>query len=367
MKDNPYVVGVWISSRSLATGDFSPDPEKLQKWSETYGRSVSSMDESRPFGYSSSRAIPDEYIFNTVSIRRELLAGILDAGSVAKKSHVELTFYDEKISSQVAFLCRSLGFTVKLCVVSDLGEKSGSSTLLKVEGNFAAIPTSLVNLNEISVHGETSSVEIIAAGFGDYFGWEIDGNKRFVLGDFTVTHNTGKTCSAVGAIEKVKHEGRFKGALIIAPGDNLLDNFRVEIATKCTSGQYIPAEYTLEEFKEPGKKGEKMRKLRHLLKKEFYRFTTYRKLAKFLEKIEVKNIDRDDPNYEEKRYRNIRDRYSDMIIVMDEVHHIRPKDNPDKETMKTYEMMHRLCHVTQNRKVVLMSGTPMFRYFYLKK
>ena len=27
-------------------------------------------------------------------------------------------------------------------------------------------------------------------GNGDYFGFEIDGDKRFMLGDFTVTHNT---------------------------------------------------------------------------------------------------------------------------------------------------------------------------------
>ncbi len=35
-----------------------------------------------------------------------------------------------------------------------------------------------------------SSLQFEDLGEGDYYGFEIDGNHRFLLGDFTVTHNT---------------------------------------------------------------------------------------------------------------------------------------------------------------------------------
>jgi hypothetical protein len=36
----------------------------------------------------------------------------------------------------------------------------------------------------------TSSIEVIPLGVGDYYGFELDGNGLFVLGNFVVTHNT---------------------------------------------------------------------------------------------------------------------------------------------------------------------------------
>ena len=35
-----------------------------------------------------------------------------------------------------------------------------------------------------------SFLKIIKLSVDNYYGFEIDGNRRFVMGDFTVTHNT---------------------------------------------------------------------------------------------------------------------------------------------------------------------------------
>jgi hypothetical protein len=40
-------------------------------------------------------------------------------------------------------------------------------------------------------------IEVEPIGEGAYFGFQIDGNKRFLLGDFTVTHNTEVMCGMV--------------------------------------------------------------------------------------------------------------------------------------------------------------------------
>ena len=36
----------------------------------------------------------------------------------------------------------------------------------------------------------------------DYYGFEIDGNRRFVLGDFTVTHNTIMALKIISLLKK---------------------------------------------------------------------------------------------------------------------------------------------------------------------
>ena len=55
---------------------------------------------------------------------------------------------------------------------------------------------------------------------------------------------TGKTCSAVGAIEQIRKEHRgFTGALYLASGQGLLDKFKNELIFKCTDGRYIPEDY----------------------------------------------------------------------------------------------------------------------------
>jgi superfamily II DNA or RNA helicase len=57
---------------------------------------------------------------------------------------------------------------------------------------------------------------------------------------------TGKTCSAVGAIEQIREERGhiFDGAIILAKGTPVLDNFAKELVEKCTPGQYLPENYT---------------------------------------------------------------------------------------------------------------------------
>ena len=52
---------------------------------------------------------------------------------------------------------------------------------------------------------------------------------------------SGKTCSAIAAIEQIKNEdNNFKGVYVFAKGVGILDNFIRELRDKCTAGQYVP-------------------------------------------------------------------------------------------------------------------------------
>ena len=73
------------------------------------------------------------------------------------------------------------------------------------------------------VHGYSKSkFEVYPAGYGEYFGFVIDGNHRFQLGDTTITHNT---ISAIYMISELK-----KKTLIIVHKEFLLQQWCERIA-----------------------------------------------------------------------------------------------------------------------------------------
>lgn len=157
---------------------------------------------------------------------------------------------------------------------------------------------------------------------------------------------TGKTCSTIGAIEQLISEGSpYVEAIILAKGDQLLDNFSKELVYKCTDGKYIPEKYDTE------------LQLKHRLNKKirFYQFDTFVKFAK-----QIKNLS------DEILIQN----YSNRIFVIDEVHNLRIQSVDDedntatdkltlKESIETYNQYHRLLHLVQNCKILFLSGTPM--------
>ena len=166
---------------------------------------------------------------------------------------------------------------------------------------------------------------------------------------------SGKTCSAIGAIEQIKNENsNIKGAYIFAKGTGLLDNFIKELRDKCTGGQYVPEGFN-ENMGEVGKKKfgdltEKETVIRtRKLYEEYYHFkigsnkpTTFETFTKHLRKMKDSDITAI---------------YSNHIIVIDEVHNLR--ENDDNESEKMYDQFHRFLHLIKNCKIILLSGTPM--------
>lgn len=145
---------------------------------------------------------------------------------------------------------------------------------------------------------------------------------------------TGKTCSAIAAVEQIKNQfpNQFRGALILARGFGLINNFINEIALKCTDGRYLPKDLDV---------SDKLFKMRMKKKiEEFYTFETFERFSK--------NIRDVSPHILCKRFEN-------FVIVIDEVHNIRDKT----QDISVYESVHRFLHLLKNKRVILMSGTPM--------
>jgi hypothetical protein len=147
---------------------------------------------------------------------------------------------------------------------------------------------------------------------------------------------TGKTCSAIGAVEHIKNYGDgFKGVLYLAKGDALINNFMNELIFKCTDGRYIPEDYSsLTNL-------EKIHRRKKAIQ-SYYKFNTFETFAK---KIKGWNDD------------YIRTNYKNYIIIIDEVHNLRIQSKITG--LNVYDQFNRFLHVISDCKVLLMSGTPM--------
>ena len=147
---------------------------------------------------------------------------------------------------------------------------------------------------------------------------------------------TGKTCLTTGIIEQIKQENSgFKKALILARGDAIINNFKNEIVFRCTTGQYIPANY------ESLTALERTHRINRALD-QFYEFKTFVTFAKFVEKSNRQSL---------------KDSYDNSIIVIDEVHNLRLQEK--EEGVNVYKNIWNFLHIVKNCKIVLLSGTPM--------
>ena len=137
----------------------------------------------------------------------KVLAGFIDTdGHVCKDGTnitISQTIRRETLMNQTQFLARSLGFSayiskkVSTWKDSDGNMKSGDELILTISGiNVGEIPT-LIPKKKCSQPkkrdtSQNGSIKIKPIGIGKYNGFIIDKNHRFLLGDFTVTHNSGK-------------------------------------------------------------------------------------------------------------------------------------------------------------------------------
>ena len=135
-------------------------------------------------GYSCSNnntIIPLDYKCNCPQIQLELFTGIIDAIGIVHLPNL-IKIQKKKENTQqikdIIFLSRSLGFKI-----------------YQTKSNIFILLLQVENQNIYEFVVEKLDCD-------DYYGFEIDGNHRFVLGDFTVTHNTVMALKIISEIER---------------------------------------------------------------------------------------------------------------------------------------------------------------------
>jgi superfamily II DNA or RNA helicase len=152
--------------------------------------------------------IPHKYKTSSIENRLALLAGLIDSDGSFDGMCFSFSTVSESLADDVCFVARSLGLAAyKAFRATKCDGKSFPSFRVSISGDLSGLPCARWQTSERkqikSVLRTGFSIESL--GVGDYYGFTIDGNHRFLLGDFTVTHNTE---TAVSIVEDALSKGR---------------------------------------------------------------------------------------------------------------------------------------------------------------
>ncbi len=161
-----------------------------------------------------NKHIPSEYLYNDRDTRMRLLAGILDSDGHYQDScnQYELTFESEKLIDDTIYLVRSLGFACykheKIGTWTHNGvKKSGKYYRIQIVGEGIENIPVVIPFKKAQPRRKNKDVSV--TGFkiekvedGNFYGFELDGNHRYLMGDFTVSHNSNGKSKMIDLFEQ---------------------------------------------------------------------------------------------------------------------------------------------------------------------
>lgn len=150
-----------------------------------------------------SSKISDIYKYNNKEVRYELLAGIIDSNIFFEENKTSYSLLlnknDKELLEDIEEICLSLALnvTIKDCNLYQEIENKKIKTFeykkIKIFGKNIKNIVLFTNKNE-KIPIENSDInhifEIKIIGKGIYYGFELDGNKKFLLKDNIVSHNS---------------------------------------------------------------------------------------------------------------------------------------------------------------------------------
>ena len=157
-----------------------------------------------------NKHIPDIIMFNSINIRRQFLAGLIDSNISSVNQHdkghtLKLSFTNKKVADDTLYLLRALGYKASMKqhnVYPKKGNKTYIAYRIFAYGDFSVIPTKLSRKqypSDIKHNPLHFNFDVIPKGIGQYYGFTLDSdNKLFLLANCTVVHNTESISSFVG-------------------------------------------------------------------------------------------------------------------------------------------------------------------------
>lgn len=200
---DPYVIGFFLD------GDFSfVKREFVKKQFRLCDSMIDNLIEKLV------HYVPPNIMYSSISDRALFLAGLLDSratyNTVTKRFDVALP--TEELCDQIMFISGSLGYYSSKIknYKSNLFTHSQQiiwNCYIYVNTN-TNLPSKMFDINYIrtSFGGIfTTEFYIEPVGRDDYYGFEVDGNHRFLLSDMSVTHNSGKSYAITSLLYAKRH------------------------------------------------------------------------------------------------------------------------------------------------------------------
>jgi superfamily II DNA or RNA helicase len=166
----------------------------------------------RNYNLINNKHIPRDYKCNERQVQLELLAGLIDSDGCYHNNCYEILQKNETLMDDIIYLARSLGFAAyktqckKSCMYK--GEKKEGTyyrTVIHGKGLDEVpvkCPRKKVTPRKQIKNALHTRIRLEKMEVDNYYGFEIDGNRRFVLGDCTVTHNTVMALKIIEMLQK---------------------------------------------------------------------------------------------------------------------------------------------------------------------
>lgn len=221
----PYLLGLWLGDGNSANqGITSADEEIvdcLKKYAEDFSLEVRTVEGNNCATYYlhvknhsrtenhflsllkrldviDNKHIPHSYKTASREDRLELLAGLIDTDGNAQHGGYRITQKNLRLAADICFVARSLGLAAYFSTGEAVSQTGfgGTYYYIYISGDCSVIPCRLPRKKLQPRQAEAKNVLVTGitvepTEIGEYFGFEIEGpDHLFLLGDFTVTHNT---------------------------------------------------------------------------------------------------------------------------------------------------------------------------------
>jgi replicative DNA helicase len=201
----PYFMGLWLGDKHLISAPLSNSQTNTAAQSAPNNHN-NQVPEAilRQLGLLNNKHILQQYLINSTQNRLELLAGLIDSDGYydAQFNCYEIVQKNKLLAEQIKFLCDSLGFRTSLVPqMATINQRNYATEVYRVRffGNLDTIPTKIKRKQARPLKAvadwRVTGINVEFDQEDDYYGFEIDGNRLFLLEDMTVTHNTAFTLS----------------------------------------------------------------------------------------------------------------------------------------------------------------------------
>jgi hypothetical protein len=147
--------------------------------------------------WAGDKYIPDNYKYNSRKIRLDILAGLLDTDGYTDGKSFEFSSKSKVLADDVVYLCRSIGLSA---YSSEKIVKGTSYHIVSISGECSIIPTKVkvAKTREQVKDPLVTGFSVTSKGEGEFYGFNVE-DSLYLLQDFIVTHNSGKSVSALAA------------------------------------------------------------------------------------------------------------------------------------------------------------------------
>lgn len=143
-----------------------------------------------------TKRVPGEYLYNDLDVRLQILAGLLDTDGAISGGGFDYVSKSEQLARDVAYLVRSVALAAYVTPCTKRWQHGeGQYWRVSISGDCWAIPTRVKRAPRRQQKKDVlrTGFDVELLGVADYYGFTLDGDGRYLLDDFTVTHNSGKT------------------------------------------------------------------------------------------------------------------------------------------------------------------------------